>query len=325
MSVIASGVLAPWADSTRALGAHAQGVAQSVELEAILDRLPAKQRKLMARAAELSTAVVHALLEVVPAIDRTDLGLFAGVGASGAKLDELLRLVRVCAEGGALSYEKLGTDGLAACHPLFAFRIMNNFTLSHPAIAEGVRGANGAFFSRGAATTHALVEAAWAIHEAQCERAIVLGADAAEHALTVEELRREGHTIDTPSEAAAALLVATARDASAKAFIVDATSARLDPHVDMRSALSAIDLQSDTTIAIIADAGLRAEALASLRTKHVVDLVAVCGSLLAAGPIVGACLAVDRITQGHDARCAVLSVDWDGALSQKTFAAKGEA
>ena len=47
----------------------------------------------------------------------------------------------------------------SACNPLFAFQLMNNFTLCHGAIRGGLGGPNGAFFSRGAGTVRALAEA----------------------------------------------------------------------------------------------------------------------------------------------------------------------
>ena len=91
-----------------------------------------------------------------------------------------------------LSLEKLGERGIAACNPLFTFQTLNNFSLCHGAILEGLGGPNGAFFSRGAGTVTALAEAVHSLLEGDCDRAVAGGADTALHPITWAELVRDG-------------------------------------------------------------------------------------------------------------------------------------
>jgi hypothetical protein len=87
---------------------------------------------------------------------------------------------------------------------------MNNFTLCHGAIQEGLAGPNAAFFSRGAGTVLALCEALAALDEGDCERAVAGAADSALHPVTWAELTREGRAARPPSEAAALLALSAA-------------------------------------------------------------------------------------------------------------------
>ena len=91
----------------------------------------------------------------------------------------MIALLDASIADGAFSLARFGERGLGACNPLLAFQLMNNFTLCHGAILEGLGGPNGALFSRGAGTTAALIEAVHAIRAGDCERAIAGGADSA--------------------------------------------------------------------------------------------------------------------------------------------------
>ncbi len=208
--VVAASALSPLGHEWRGLG-HAvlHGPRCDGAVPAGGGTVDPKRRKLMSRAAELSTLALHRVLEDAGWRDaREEIGFWAGVGASGGELGELTALL---------------TEGLGACSPLLAFQLMNNFVLCHAAIGEGVGGPSGAFFSRGAGTTMALCEALAALEEGDCKRAIAGGADSALHAVTRAELRREGHAAP-PSEGAAYL--ALRRDGEGLALVEASVRAR---------------------------------------------------------------------------------------------------
>jgi hypothetical protein len=96
---------------------------------------------------------------------------------------------------------------------------MNNYTLCHAAIREGLRGPNAALFSRGAGTVLALAEAHHAVAQAECEVAIGGGADSALHPVTWAELRRDGEELTTPGEGAALLALASSWATPPLAFL----------------------------------------------------------------------------------------------------------
>jgi hypothetical protein len=133
---------------------------------------------------------------------REHIGVYLGVGASGGAMSELDHMLAESLEqasfagqdSGTFSLARFGKEGLAACNPLFAFQLMNNFTLCHGAILSGLGGPNGAFFSRGAGTFEALGAAIDALDGGDCARALAGGADTALHPVTEAELRREGCT-----------------------------------------------------------------------------------------------------------------------------------
>lgn len=159
---------------------------RGIALPGPVDRAEKKQRRMM------SAAAAHATVAVRRAVgcwddDLADVGLFAGVGASAGDPAELQRIL----EGG-----------VTRCNPLYAFQLMNNYTLCHPAILLGIGGPNSALFSRGTATVFALIEAMAALREGRCRRCVVAGADAAAHPVTVA---KDG-TVDAVDAAAAVCL-----------------------------------------------------------------------------------------------------------------------
>lgn len=139
-----------------------------------------------------------------------DVGFYLGVGASGGAMDQLTAMLRASIEEHALSHARFGDAGLRACNPLFAFQLMNNFTLCHSAILHGTTGPNAAFFSRGTGTVVALAEAVHALREGSCARALAGAADTCLHPVTWAELRREGRADQglIPGEGAAVLALA---------------------------------------------------------------------------------------------------------------------
>ncbi len=166
-----------------------------------------RARKLMHRGAELACSAMRALLVGGVTAEAQD-GMFLGVGASGIALHEVQAMVPVSFEGPSFSQARFATEGLLACNPLFAFQMMNNFTLCHPAIRHGLQGPNAALFSRGAGTVGALAEAMAAVNSGECERAIAGGADSALHPITWSELRRDRDPPAVPGEGAALVLLA---------------------------------------------------------------------------------------------------------------------
>lgn len=190
----------------------------------------AKARKMMSRGAYLAARCVRDLVrDATWSLDSTrsatvrsadggaasssnggpgsGIGYFLGVGASGGSLADVVSLLDASIVDGTFSLERFGNRGLAACNPLLAFQLMNNFTLCHGAIQERLDGPNAAMFSRGAGTTAALIEAVQAIADGDCEHAIAGGADSALHPVTRAELARDGFIEQgmDPAEGAAML------------------------------------------------------------------------------------------------------------------------
>ena len=141
--------------------------------------------------------------------DVSDVGMYMGVGASGGSVVQLETMLAASMDTGALSLADFGRHGLRACNPLFAFQLMNNFTMCHAAILSGMRGPNMALFSRGGGTVCALAEAIHALEDPSepCERALVGGADTALDPVTRSELIRAGWLAEgfVPAEAAGLL------------------------------------------------------------------------------------------------------------------------
>lgn len=183
-----------------AFGSGARGLGRAlvegVSLPGIPPEAPLanpRARKMMSRAAYLAARCLSDLLrDLAWTEDRERLGYFLGVGASGGSMDDFMALLDESISDGAFSLERFGGRGLAACNPLLAFQLMNNFTMCHGAILEGVGGPNSAVFSRGAGTVMAIAEAAHAVRSGDCDRAITGGADAPTHPATLAELAREG-------------------------------------------------------------------------------------------------------------------------------------
>lgn len=153
-----------------------------------------RARKMMSRAAYLAALALADVMRALglSADERARAGYFLGVGGSAGSLEDVGALLDASIIDGAFSLPAFGDRGLAACNPLLAFQLMNNFTLCHGAILEGLGGPNGALFSRGAGTVAAIAEAAHAVATGECELAIAGGADVATHPVTLAELARDG-------------------------------------------------------------------------------------------------------------------------------------
>jgi len=192
--------------------------AQVPALPAAQDVEP-KLRKLMSRGARLSCVAARNLFQETPSLPREETGFFLGVGASGGAVEELEAMLGASFSEDRFELSQFGTAGLGACNPLFAFQLMNNYTLCHAAIREGLRGPNAALFSRGSGTVLALAEALHAVAQGECELALGGGADSALHPVTWAELRRDGEEAATPGEGAALLALASSWAAPPLAFL----------------------------------------------------------------------------------------------------------
>ena len=217
--------------------AQSHGVVLASEVPVLAGSIDvdARARKLMAYPARLAAIALHqALLDARwldlasanpanpanPGAARThaaagpdefdDIAMFLGVGASGAAISELSAMLAASISAHQFCLQRFGSAGLAACNPLFAFQLMNNFTLCHGAILQGIGGANSAFYSRGTGTVAALAEAQYLLASGRAERALAGGADSALHPVTYDQLRREGCVSQAwvPGEGAALLALA---------------------------------------------------------------------------------------------------------------------
>jgi hypothetical protein len=212
-AILGAAAISRYGASWRGLG---EALADGATLPGVPAELPlgdarvrAKVQKMMSRGAYLAASCLGALVRDSALAARGDCGYFLGVGASGGSLDDVTALLAESIAGGEFSLARFGDRGLGACNPLLAFQLMNNFTLCHGAILEGIGGPNAALFSRGAGTTAALIEAVQAIGDGDCTEAIAGGADSALHPVTVAELAREsrGQPALAPSEGAALVLL----------------------------------------------------------------------------------------------------------------------
>ena len=292
-----------------------------------------RQRKLMSRAAWFSALVMREVLAEAKWSDaRAEIGAFFGVGASGAEMDEVARLVAASMDGDRFSLACCGGAGLDACNPLFAFQIMNNFTLCHGAILEGLAGPNAAFFSRGTGTVTALEEACAAVESGACERALVGGADTALHPVTLAELEREGFLRQglLPAEGAAVLAIASAAEApigrveAVRVFPVERPRGALVPRTGVLrdaavpAALDALDDQPCDVVVLAPWGAPAREALMDLpevlEATLSVDASLVLGESLAASPALAWVLALDLLAHLDKPRALVLSAGPDGDL-----------
>lgn len=161
----------------------------------------ARARKQMSRSAWLAAWAAHQLLDG-RGLAGPDVAAFFAVGPSNGTLDDVLRILAASTEDGRLDTARFARRGVAACNPLLAFQLMNNFTLCHAAIRDGLQGPNGAFFG---APTAALAEALRALEEVPW--ALVVAADS-----TVDPVRVYERSDDPGGEAVVGLLLGRAGD-----------------------------------------------------------------------------------------------------------------
>lgn len=308
-------------------------------------RSPAEKRArgLMSRSALLAALAGRSVMEEAGwAGHAGDLGYFLGVGASCGDFAVIEAIVRASVEpdpGGqpVFSTPRFGERGLRACNPLFAFQLMNNFTLCHSAIQEGTTGPNAAFFSRGTGTVMALGEAVCALAEGTCTRALAGGADSAVYPMTLSEIMRQGWLQRglIPAEGAG-ILALSADETGALGFVHDwaiqscrgrsralamtALLARLGPHV----------AAADLVVLVPWGPPCHEELLLGherLRRSgaRVVDLSASLGHALAAAPALGWIAALDMVAHEGAEHALIISAGLDGDLGAVVMGRRGSA
>lgn len=333
--------------SCQLLASHGEIAAAEVPPLAPEIDIEARARKLMSYPAQLAAVALRQLLHSTGwiATRRQDCGFYLGVGASGANMPEINAMLAASMQNQQFDLARFGQHGLAACNPLFAFQLMNNFTMCHGAILGGVGGPNSALFSRGNGTVAALVEAHWLLASGQADDAIAGGADSALHPATWAQLQRDGYAEQglVPGEGAALLALTNQAGASALARLVhcefhSASAWRARPEL-LRQKLAS--LQADGKIggkvdsnadAPAADAGgaaaivlapwgqpARAALLQALQMQSatlaqlpVLDISPALGDSLAASPALGWCVALDWLTEVS--RVLVLNAGIDGGF-----------
>lgn len=327
-----------WRGLGRALKSHSLGFAPSTHLAdshpgvlaselpsipASVDAGNARVRKLMSRGARLGAiALKQALGDACWAQNREEIGFFFGVGASGGSMTELSEMLAASTHDGQFSPTRFGSAGLAACNPLFAFQLMNNFTLCHGAILDGVAGPNSAFYSRGNGTLAALFEAAHAIAEGDCELALAGGADSALHPVTWAELVREGSAKNgfIPGEGAG--ILALAREAGSPLALLERCEFR-GPGADLsdliRQVLAGfkalpIDLVVLAPWGDPARTALRNASEASFARAAILDISECLGDSLAATPALAWIAALDLLVAGEADKALVLNAGTDGGV-----------
>ena len=325
---------------------------------AAVDPVPAKARKTMARGAYLAAVALRALVTAAAWVERDAIGYFLGVGASGGSMHDLEAILAATLAGaaagddGALDLQRFGSAGIPACNPLLAFQLMNNFTMCHGAILEGTTGPSGAFFSRGAGTVTALVEAREAIIAGDCARAIAGGADSALHPVTwLEHARLADVPVRLPASEGAALLALAAAPVDGAPAIVVEVAAQVTRADDPAARAAALVGDACDVVLVGADDPAQQDMLARpfdrgkpitplppsgaargdaestgrdaarARSATVVTLDAL-GTALAATPALGWVAAIELLRAGAR-RVAVVTFDGAGDLAVAVFARAG--
>lgn len=301
-------------------------------------RTPAERRarSLMSRSALLaSLATETALGETGWSADRTAVGFYMGVGASGGSIEQLEAMLSASIDQQRFSHERFGAAGLAAVNPLFAFQLMNNFTLCHSAIQAGTRGPNAAFFSRGGGTLLALSEALFALTEGTCSRALTGAADSSVHPVTWAELTRQGYPKGgyVPGEAAALLALERRPDRPSLAVI---ERCELISYEQKPLARALAELWRDpgspapSGIVVAPWGTTTREALSSWASQclpgaPLLDTSRVFGDALAAAPALAWLCGLDLLLSEHWQRVLVLSAGVDEQLGAVVLAREARA
>ncbi|HEX8615598.1 MAG TPA: beta-ketoacyl synthase N-terminal-like domain-containing protein [Telluria sp.] len=278
----------------------------------------ARARKLMAHPARLAAVALRLALDDAhwTAQQREQAALYLGVGASGCSMDELTRMLAASIVDHEFSIERFGGAGLAACNPLFAFQLMNNFTLCHGAILNGTKGPNGAFYSRGTGTVAALSEAHWLIKSGECGTALAGGADSALHPVTWTQLGAAGYPARGFVPAEGAGLLALSASADGALATLDAVSFHSARAWERNPGLTTTQARDDT-IVVIAPWG--SEARKRLGHDSALDVSLCFGDALAAAPALAWCVALDLVRMGRCRRAIVFSAGIDGGLGVAQF------
>lgn len=296
----------------RGLGRMDNATASEVPAIPVDIDVDARSRKLMSHPARLAAVALRLALgdAAWPAEGREDIALYLGVGASGCSMEELTRMLAASIAGREFSLDRFGDAGLAACNPLFAFQLMNNFTLCHGAILNGTGGPNGAFYSRGTGTLAALAEAHWLVASGDCERALAGGADSAMHPVTWAQLVREGYAGRglVPGEGAGLL----ALSAAPQGALATLDQVRFHGQKQIGRVEGMLAEVGESDLLVIAPWGTDSRAL--LHRPGAVDVSARFGDALAAAPALAWCTALDLLQSGRYRRAHVISAGIDGGV-----------
>jgi hypothetical protein len=300
-------------------------------IPASMDAGDGRSRKAMSRPARLAAIAAREALSGHPREAREGIGYFLGVGASGGPVGEMLAMLRPSLdEHDEVSLTRLGEQGLAASNPLFTFHVLNNFTLCHGAILEGTQGPSAAIFSRGGGTVRALAEAAAAIGDGDCDRALAGGADTALHTVTWSELGRDRFVERGLVPAEGAALILLARDGDAPICSLERATLVPAQRRALGEALAeAPRIEADHVILAPwgepARASLARFAAEASPGAEVLDVTRALGDSLAATPALAWACAIDAIASGASRRAVVLSAGIDGDLGVVSFTKEREA
>ncbi|MES2886913.1 MAG: beta-ketoacyl synthase N-terminal-like domain-containing protein [Pseudomonadota bacterium] len=305
----------------RVLGFAVPSLPSSMDVES-------KARKLMSPPARLAAVALGLALRDAdwPSDTYLNTGMYMGVGASNGALSELTAMLDASIEANAFSLERFGDAGLSVCNPLVAFQLMNNFTLCHGAILQGLGGPNSAYHSRGQGTVTALAEAHWQVASGQCPQALAGGADSALHPVVWDQLRRDRllPMATLPGEGAAWLALSRQpRLALARLAAVACCPLAVQKAGDdeaLPAWLTQVFGHSTLDEVVLAAPQPRArERLRKAVTARGVarpctEITEALGETLAAGPALAWCVAVDLLQVAACQRVGVLSLDLDGRL-----------
>jgi 3-oxoacyl-(acyl-carrier-protein) synthase len=298
-------------------------------------RAETRQRRMMSRSAILSAWAVRQVLGELDERHRhLATGLFMGVGASQGSMETLDAMLEQSfeddLEDGVFSERRFGRDGLAAGNPLFAFQLMNNYTMCHAAILEGVGGANNAFFSQGSGTVLALIEASYAVLDGEASRALAGGADSVNHPVMQDELERRGLVGEgfVGSEGAGIVAVEQVGDSAPALAELEHAATYNARGCDVADVLDeALREAGECHVVLLApwgDAAREAmhDALDRAQTGAIrVDLTAALGDALAATPALAWLAGVDAIESHAIESVNVLGMGIDGDVTTVVLSA----
>lgn len=323
VAVIGAGIRAAHGKGWRTLATGAQK--QAIPIDEPTSPQETRARRLMSRPALMATLATKDLLadlsNVLDGAQKRALGLFVGVGSSCGDMHELRAMLQASIHEGVFDLARFGDEGLRACNPLYAFQLMNNFTMCHPAIVHELTGPNACLFSRGAGTVFALVEAVASVREGLCEHALVGGADSCLHPVTLFEMQAHPYQVDDPGEGAALIAVAAENVSSALAYIenvwiVQASQPLQDLVFDIGHTDAIVSFGRGERLNTLVASML--QACDKAPKQHFLGHVF--GETLAAGPAIGWCVALDLIVTGDAQRVAAVGASVDGDVYCTTFA-----
>lgn len=295
------GVISPYGD-LRALTEQVERPSSVVQSRVATlpkpgSRAEARARNQMSRSAILAAIALGRAIEDAGVSDVRHAAYYLGVGASGGAVDQLEAMLGASrGDDGRFDVRRFSTDGLRACNPMFAFQLMNNFTLCHGAILHGIGGPNGAIFSTGAGTAEALLEAQYALEHPECNVAFAGGADSAIHPVTRSELAAS----TTPSEAAAIVVLG----GGASKIVLESVQIDLTQDELRLNDVGVVLCTPTSTMALI-DPNY---------SGRLIDVSSVIAEALAATPALAWAIAIEYLRSGRYKRAVVLTRGGDDVL-----------